>query len=584
MTRPVFFMLLSLFLATSVVSAQAPQVTSVYPPAHKVDAGWEEAIRVSFDMPINPASITNLSFKVFGRWSGPASGEITLEDGGTTIVFTPSTSFSAGEWITVSLSKDIQSMVGMNISNGYSWNYWSATTPGPLVQPLVDVIELREPGEGLIQSYGAYAGDLNNDDYSDLTVVNETSDDLRILLNDGTGQYPSFTTTSMGNMTPSPNEGADFNNDGEIDLAVSTAHHNEVRILYGDGTGSFSNMQTYTTGDGARGLVILDCNADGLDDIFITNRLDDNISLLTNMGDDTFEVATLNTDGEGETSCAVADANNDGIPDIFIGMYDSRELGILLGNGDGTFELSDRIDVQGRPWMIAAGDINGDGNPDVVSANSSGDVTAVAFGNGAGELSEPTHYTPNNASFPLAIDLGDLDGDGDLDMVTSNYASATFTVYENDGDGAFSVANTMSAPDKASCAILHDRDGDGDLDISATDEGDDVILIFENQGMPSSTNNLADIGIRIQLSPNPFASQLNLEVALEKTENITLSILNNNGQLIQQLHSGNLGAGTHLFNWNGAAANGQTVAPGIYYLQSQIGDEAQLDKISFLGK
>lgn len=561
-----FFLLLVFCFVFTTIQSQSLQVMSVSPVNQKIDAEANAAIIIDLDQAVDPNTVNSASVKVFGRWSGPATGTFSFENANKRIIFQASEPFFAGEWITVSLTLHIKTLDGVGMDTGYSWNYWIATAPGSLQQSLLETIELRLPGEGLLQSYGAYAGDLNNDGYSDLTVINETSDDLRILLNDGDGNYSDFTTLPMGTLTPSPNEGADFNNDGEIDLAVSTAWDNEVRVLMGDGAGSFTSPTNYTTGNGARGLVVLDCNGDGHDDIFITNRLSDNLSLLTNVGDGTFSIETLNTDGDGETAAAVADANNDGIPDIFIGMYNSRQLGILIGDGQGGFTLSGVVTTVGRPWMIAAGDMNGDGNADVVSANSNGNLSVVAFGNGQGDLVNVTNYTPPNSNFPLAIDLGDLDGDGDLDMITSNYSSGNYTVYENDGDGGLSVADYLNSPNLASCAILHDRDGDGDLDIAVTDEGDDVLLLFDNPGIIDAVNELPEAVNALEVFPNPSAGQVQIQYELEQASEILIAIYHLNGQEVLQLERAQRAAGTHTLLWDGANTQGQKLPLGTYIL------------------
>ncbi|MEL6863580.1 MAG: T9SS type A sorting domain-containing protein, partial [Bacteroidota bacterium] len=426
----------------------------------------------------------------------------------------------------------------------------------------------------------------NNDGYSDLTMVNETSDDLRILLNDGTGDYNDFELVDMGaGSTPSPNEGADFDGDGEIDLAVCTAWDNELRVLMGDGEGSLSSMETYTTGDGARGLGVLDIDSDGNDDVLIANRSSSNISIFKNDGLANFtgETLDLDPDGDGESGVAIADANNDGIMDVFIGYHGSQEIGLYLGDGVGGLSFSDKVAVFGEPWMIAAGDLNGDGFVDVASANSVGNNMVVNFGDGQGKLSSPVSYQYNTTRFPLAIDLGDLDGDGDLDIVTSNYTSTNFAVFENDGQGGFTLVKLLNSPEHASCAILHDRDNDGDLDISGTDEGDDVLLLFENDAPITNTIEQSE-ALSLSLSPNPFSEELLLQYELKTAESIDIAIYDIQGKRLVNLFQGQQTSGLHFLRWNGADQNGQLLPEGLYVMMLRTEQHSLAKKVLFSPK
>jgi hypothetical protein len=496
-----FFLVLLLSIGAG---AQELTPTLVTPTPHSA-ALPGTAIAIRFEQPLEPSMVNDTTFRVFGRWSGPAAGELALSADSQTIAFTPAAPFFAGELVTVRLSRYLQGLAGETLPHGYAWEFGIRTAPGSLVQLPVDTIFLREPGEGLLQAYGAYAGDLNHDGFSDLTVINETADDLRILLNDGTGHYPDMAVHPMGNSNPSPNEGADFNRDGHIDLAVTTAHDNELRVMFGDGQGNFTPPVFYPTGAGARGVAVPDCNGDGWDDIFITNRLASNINVLIN-DSATFEQAlTFTTVTTGESAVAAADANLDGITDMIVGAFTSGNVLLLLGQGDCTYVVSDIANVPGEPWMVAAGDWNGDGFVDAASANSSGDVLSVLFGDGQGELSPAVNYTHPMMDFPLAIDAGDLDGDGDLDLVTSNYMSSTFTVFQNNGSGVFSFAAVLHSPGNASCATLHDRDNDGDLDISGTDETDDVVTLWANPGVSGTSSPVATS--TLEVFPNPVTDR-----------------------------------------------------------------------------
>ena len=129
--------------------------------------------------------------------------------------------------------------------------------------------------------------------------------------------------------------------------------------------------------------------------------------------------------------------------------------------------------------MLASGDMDGDGNVDVVAVNGARGSLSVSLGDGEGGLGAVTVYEMDG--FPLAVDLGDLDGDGDLDVVASDLETAEFVLFQNRGDGTLDrLPLHLSGALAASCAILHDRDNDGDLDITGIDEVLDLLILFEN--------------------------------------------------------------------------------------------------------
>lgn len=540
-------LLLFAFLYHSVgTSAQNPKVLSVSPANMAGAVSASQNIVIQFDAPLDPSSVSNASVRIFGRWSGPAAGSFALEDGDRRIVFSPVAPFFAGELVTVSVNKKLRSALGPPLEKGYFWQYGIITAPGSLQQNQVAVIELRLPGESWIQTYGAYAGDLNNDGHSDLTAVNEHSDDLRILLNNGVGQFPATNLTPivMGTASASPNEAGDFDNDGEIDLVVTTANNNETRVLFGDGLGGFAHMDKYTTGNATRAVLVGDFDFDGDDDIMTANRNDGTMNHLQNQGDGKFVLSTFNPAGNGESALALADANNDGIADFFLGFYTTKKVALYLGDGLGNFSFSSEMPVTGNPWMMCAADFNGDGFADAASANSQGNKTAVIFGDGLGGLTPSLNLSANDHIFPLAIDAGDLDGDGDMDIVTSSYDSNNYSVFENNGAGAFEQVDILPASLNASCAILHDRDGDGDLDITGTDEGDDVLILFENTGV-SATHEPDAHAAHFRLFPNPaFASgAVFAEIDLASPTTARFEVFDFSGKKIKSVETGHLPAG-----------------------------------------
>lgn len=555
---------------TTQALAAPPQVVSIHPARNRIDAPANGNVQVKFSADIDAATIDGASFRVFGRWSGPATGEFTVDEG--TVVFAPEVPFFAGEAVTVAMSKAIENVAGEAMVFAYAWTYWIASGDGTLDLDYVTRYNTRRVAETWVQPYGAYAGDLNNDGWSDLFIPCEQTDDVRVFLNDGVGAYSGgFQVESLlGGNTPSPNEGADFNHDGEIDVVVGNHANNQVSVMYGDGEGNFPVKAQYTADTQVRGVAVLDLDGDGWDDMVATGRAGSgthgNLSVFMNNGDGTFAPRVNFEAGVvQETSLAVGDANNDGILDVFLGNFGvPRSVTVLLCDGNGGLVAQTPVATSGQPWMLATGDVNGDGNVDVFSANSNGNGIAVHLGNGTGGISSVT--TLAVGAFPLAIDAGDIDGDGDLDLVSSNYASASWTIWENAGSGSFVDPRTLNASAAGSCATLHDRDNDGDLDLTGLDEVDDWVYLFVND--TSSTHVppvVAPAVTMAQNHPNPFNPSTTIRFELSHGGRVTLAVFDTNGALVATLANARYEAGSHDVEWDGTDAGGRRVASGAYF-------------------
>jgi len=530
-----------------------------------------------FDRPVETQSVNRSTIRVFGRWSGPLAGAFQFDNGNTQVSFVPSGMLMAGEWVTVSVSRGVASETGEAMTRGYSWNFWTRTSGGTLDLTEIERISIRAPQETQIQSYGAYAGDLDNDGWTDLTIPNEKTNDVRIFLNDRSGGYSRFTIHELPESSrPSTSEGADFNADGHIDIALGSTANDRVSVLMGNGLGGFAPETSYAVGLSVRGIGVLDIDTDGDDDIVTANRAGSNVSRLINDGAGRFsQTPHLDTGGLGETSCVVADATGDGIQDVFIGAIDSEELIVLAGDGNGGLAVTARVAAGGSPWMLAAGDLNGDGDVDVVAANSFAHNAAVLFGNGRGGLRQAVTYPVGR--FPLAIDLGDLDGDGDLDMVTSNYSGNSWTVYENDGSGGFVNPRTFPAGTAGSCATLHDRDNDGDLDLSGIDEVDDLLILFDN----TPRNDPVPIALFAN-HPNPFNPSTTIPFTLDAERRVTITIFDAAGRRVRTLVDEVLGAGPQDAQWDATDDDGAPVSSGVYFYRMSAGETELSGRMVFI--
>ena len=474
--------------------------------------------------PVDPATVNDASVQVWGRWSGVMNGTLQLESGNTVIRFVPAGAFSAGEMVTATLTPALTSASGVALSNSYATPYWIAAMPAVQALSLQATLDIRFPGEGLIRSYGAYAGDLNNDGFPDLLIPNEDVHDVRRFMNDGAGGFSSFTVHPLPfGSKPSSNEGADFNGDGWTDFAVANINGNTVAVFLNDGTGDLLPAVLIPVGNGPRGLTLLDADSDGDQDIMTANRVSGTLSLILNNGDGTFQPSTSFQGGvSNETSIAAADVNSDGIMDVYVGGYSSQNVAVLLGDGAGNFTVSTTVAAGGRPWMMAVGDVDLDGHVDVVACLSNTDRVAVIRNNGSGGLLPSSTFSCG--PFSLAIDLGDLDGDGDLDIMSSSYSGGSFSVFRNQGNGTFGPGAVLPAVGAGSCAIFADIDGDEDMEVIGIDELADKLFFFDSPPLSHQESSLG-CGMEINgIDGSPgFGGASMLPVALGSTMTLDVS-------------------------------------------------------------
>lgn len=477
----------------------ALSVTGVEPQARTVTAAVDAPIVIHFDRAVDRATVTPQTLWAFGRWSGPVrDGGYEFSDGDSTVTLTPARAWTAGDRVTVVLSNNLKAADGTSLrQEGHSFQFTTATAPAPLVFTELQRMSTRSESDSRVQTYGGSATDLNADGYLDLLIINEISADLRIFMNkaDGTGfaAFREDTIVPLGERA-SPSDTTDFNGDGLVDVVVANLNANSLSILFGNGDGTLTKSRDVRVGGEPRGVVAIDVDGDGDVDVVNTNADGDNMSALTNDGTGSFAELGDNSffdAGHGvemvnrEFGLASADMNEDGIVDLAIGAHGRSQMGMGLainaGAGDGTFSLASMQAPETRGWQVAVGDMNGDGHEDVVSAdgtldNTSPDSITVVLGDGQGSASVHQRYTQNIAQ-PFAVDLGDLDGDGDLDVVASSYG-ADWEILENDGAGTVSFAQHVDAPEAGSCALLLDIDNDRDLDLALIDEIDDVLIVL----------------------------------------------------------------------------------------------------------
>ena len=184
---------------------------------------------------------------------------------------------------------------------------------------------------------------------------------------------------------------------------------------------------------------------------------------------------TYDTGGLYALGVAVGDLNGDGTPDLVVvnasqngGSSKDGVVGVLLGNGDGTFQNAVAYDSGGIGTnSVAIGDVNGDGYLDVVVANIDSNSVSVLLGKGDGTFQAPVSY--NAGPEPYLYSLADLRSNGRLDIVVSNEPNPyVVSVLLGNGDGTFQTPLGYSGCPQVFSLTIGDVNGDRLPDLVVT--------------------------------------------------------------------------------------------------------------------
>jgi hypothetical protein len=419
---------------------------------------------------------------------------------------------------------------------------------------------------------------------------------------------------------------ADLNGDGLPDIVASTGPLTPdpgiVCVFMNAGEGVFTCNQ-FTQNGYIRGLAIGEFNGDAIPDLAISSG---GITVYLGVGDGSFlPPMTQAQTGIPFTAC---DLNNDGQDDFLCGG--NGDVYVHLCDGDGTFtyngnfELTDPSD---GPFTIA--DMNLDGNLDLLyPEHGGGYILGILYGNGDGTLQTPLSFIYQSGDRELgpSVAVGDYNEDGLPDVSVTKgcvMSGGRYTIALSDGNGNFTVSDSLTQGTIDTWQTVADFDMDGHLDLAYVHEGSEYNcrvapgagdgtffdapddLLFEtpgdkqiassdfdldgdpdlvipwdvmpwdwssSQGLCVYLNNTVPQGVtegegcdgafRLDPSCNPFASVVTITLAGTPVPT-QLAVYDLSGCIVRALFRN----GENSFLWDGCSASGEELPAGTYVIQ-----------------
>jgi hypothetical protein len=334
--------------------------------------------------------------------------------------------------------------------------------------------------------------DLANDGKLDMAVANPSANTVSVVVGNGDGTFQAPVSYVVGT-TPDSVAIADFNGDGNPDLAVANSGSNNVSILLGNGNGTFQTANNFSVGNGPTSVAAGDFNGDGIPDLVVSNGTDNTVCVLLGNGSGGFG-APITTAAGGTTpiSVTVGDFNGDHILDVAVANQSSNNLSVLLGIGNGSFQTAVNYPVSSEfnamsTW-IASANLAGNGILDLVVANPDDTNLGVLLGNGDGTFNTPLSYAaPESMSFPVAVAIGDINGDGIPDLEMTNRQSNTASFFLGNGTGTFQPAFNYAIGPNPSAIATGDFNGDCKLDMAVTSGGYVNVLLNSTSSSSGAT-------------------------------------------------------------------------------------------------
>lgn len=336
--------------------------------------------------------------------------------------------------------------------------------------------------------------DLNGDNKPEVvsTKYYAPASDFMIIQNQSTPGNLAFTKLDKTNLPsldltfPSDNVTCgDLQGDGKADLVVTRggSPRNSIHILQNTSAGSINFAAPVAlyldNGHFATRSVIRDLNKDGKPEIIVSNSFNNDLYIFVNTsasGTLSFNPVPVKLAVAGAVTTYgidVQDLDGDNLPEIIINQFQSSDVFILKNNSSGSinFPTVQKISVSGTLNRMTTADIDNNGLLDLILTNTiSSQVVIMLNRSSSLGFSFPSTIYLNSSTGPWGVDVSDIDGDGDPDIIVANRNQSLLNVFLHDGNYVSPVFTRMDIPTPGTSRNVRvgDLDGDAKPDIAFT--------------------------------------------------------------------------------------------------------------------
>jgi len=216
---------------------------------------------------------------------------------------------------------------------------------------------------------------------------------------------------------------------------------------------------------------------------------------------------------------------------------------------------------------VYAADLDGDGDLDVLSASVIDGKIAWYKNDGNGDFG-PQRVITTSADGAWSVYAADLDGDGDQDVLSASRNDDIIAWYENDGNGGFGPQRVITTSARGTESVYAaDLDGDGDQDVLSASFSVDKIAWYENEGSPMDTDveTASDVlpsEIEIRIFPNPASESLFIQLVGARLEPYRIGVFDILGRRVVRTEENTIGGASETYRLDVSR-----LAPGMYVVR-----------------